>query len=427
MRKLLLLIVLALPLHAATKVTLLHFSDYHSHALPFFTDDGPDRGGIARAVRYLRREKQRGALVFSGGDMINKGSPAWSDKYGCAEWPWLNGIVDAMAFGNHDADYGRDAFDRCRAPLHYPILSANTPGMQRYAVVKTKGIRIGVFAVAGSDFPALVKGMTFTDATAAARDAVRELRERERVDAIVMIGHEHTEEDFALARAVAGIDVIFGSHSHRKQDATVISGTSTLFLSPFQYLTYIGRVELTFDGRRLTKAAGRLVPVDAKLAEDRATAKKVRAMQQELERDPQYRELFTTAGTLAAPLNTESLAHGVLTMMREVAKADVAMSTASSFRQPLPAGPITHELLRAALPYDNEIFVAELTGEEVRKVLDYSDAKAGSDSVMFIVGGARLDPKKTYRVATTDYAAKVAAGYRELFAGAKGTGLRARA
>ena len=45
--------------------------------------------------------------------MINKGSPAWSDKYRCAEWPWFNGVIDAMAFGNHDPDYGIGAMQAC--------------------------------------------------------------------------------------------------------------------------------------------------------------------------------------------------------------------------------------------------------------------------------------------------------------------------
>ena len=96
-----------------TRITLLHFSDYHSHALPFYSEGREAQGGIARALAYLRAEKRRGALVFSGGDMINKGSPAWSDKYQCAEWPWFNGIIDAMALGNHDPDYGIAAFQRC--------------------------------------------------------------------------------------------------------------------------------------------------------------------------------------------------------------------------------------------------------------------------------------------------------------------------
>ena len=49
--------------------------------------------------------------------MINQGSPSWSDKYRCAEWPWLNGIVDAMALGNHDFDYGVNVFNDHPTPL----------------------------------------------------------------------------------------------------------------------------------------------------------------------------------------------------------------------------------------------------------------------------------------------------------------------
>ena len=86
-------------------------------------------------------------------------------------------------------DYGRAAFDRCRAQLRYPILSANADGMQKTAVVRAHGVRVGV-----------------GDSVAAARDAVRDLREREHVDAVVMIGHEHLGDDFGLARAVPGID-----------------------------------------------------------------------------------------------------------------------------------------------------------------------------------------------------------------------------
>ena len=46
---------------AATLVTLLHFSDYHSHALPFYSEERPSQGGIARAVAYMRAAKRQGA------------------------------------------------------------------------------------------------------------------------------------------------------------------------------------------------------------------------------------------------------------------------------------------------------------------------------------------------------------------------------
>ena len=287
MRKfVLILLLLALPLSAQT-VTLLHISDYHSHALPFYTDDG-ELGGIARAIGYLRQQKRSGALVFSGGDTVNKGAPAWSDKYGCAEWAWFDGILDAAAFGNHDADYGLAEFEKCRKSVQYPILSANTKGFQPYVVIPVKGVRIGVFALAGADFPKLVKvpELTFSDPMAAARETVRTLREKEKADAVVMIGHQDAEDDYAMAKAVPGIDLIFGSHSHMKRDLTRIPGTNTTYISPSQYLTYISRVQMKFADGRVTAVIGGLIPVDERLPEDRGAAERVQTMQKELEEDP---------------------------------------------------------------------------------------------------------------------------------------------
>ncbi|HEU4889227.1 MAG TPA: metallophosphoesterase, partial [Thermoanaerobaculia bacterium] len=385
MRKLLLLLALALPLSAQT-ITLLHLSDYHSHALPFYTDEG-ERGGIARAVGYLRAQKRAGALVFSGGDTINKGAPAWSDKYGCAEWPWLNGILDAMAFGNHDADYGREAFDRCRAAVSYPILSANTSGFRGDAVFTVRGVRVGVFALAGSDFPKLVKepGFTFGDPMAAAREAVRKLREQEQVHVVVMIGHQDVDDDYAMAKAVPGIDLIFGSHSHLKRDLTKIPGTNTTYISPSQYLTYVSRVEVDVKDGRVASVRGGLIPIDSSLAEDRRIARRVARMQRELERDPKYRELFNPIGRLDAPISTEALARRTVNLMREVTQSDVALSTKSSFRGPLPAGTLTMELLLGALPYENEIVTCTMSGEQLGRLLDL----AGEDS--FVSGPASVE------------------------------------
>ena len=108
-------------------VTLLHFPDYHSHAVPFYSEGQANTAGIARAIAYLKQfADDPNALIFSGGNTINRGSPAWSDKYQCAEWSWLNGIVDAMAFGNHDADYGAEIFAQCRSQINCPITCVPT-------------------------------------------------------------------------------------------------------------------------------------------------------------------------------------------------------------------------------------------------------------------------------------------------------------
>ncbi len=419
------------PLRAATTITLLHFSDYHSHAQPFYSE-GSLKGGVARAIGFLERHKRDAALVFNGGDMMNKGAPAWSDKYHCAEWAWFNGVVDAMAFGNHDADYGNDELTRCRSTVRYPILSANTTGFERYRVFERKGVRIGVFAIAGADFPTLVTNakLTFTDPLAAARDVVQTLRESEHVDAVVMIGHEHAVDDEKLAAAVPGIDLIFGSHTHLKRELTLIPGTHTWFISPFQYGTYVSLVEMTFDRRKLTGVRGQLVPIDASVAPDRKVALKVASMQRDLESDPNFRDLFATIATLPEPIEVDALARFTVDTMREITHADVALSTASSFRQALPSGAIDLETLRAAMPYDNEIVVAQLTGDQLQTVLSRADtADPASDARSFSTAAPPIDRAKTYAVAVTDYMAKVSPSFRDVFRDAKliSTGFHVRA
>ena len=456
MRRLILTLLFAVtvPAFAQTRIVLLHFSDYHSHALPFYSEGHADQGGIARAIGTMKRARQADdAIVLSGGDMINKGSPAWSDKYRCAEWPWLNGVVDAMALGNHDFDYGVDVFNDCRAQVKYPIVSANTVGFPASIVIKRKGVRVGVFAVAGSDFASLTKGMAFTDRIAAARNAVADLRKR--ADVVVMIGHEYKADDYEIARAVPGIDIILGTHGHMKQELTRIPETETFFISPGQYLTYISRVTITLDSRsagvspatagRPRPAAktsvsarrgedaspkqagtpalqveGELVPVDAHLRADPAIAKRVAAMQRELERDPEYAPLFEPIGRLAKPLPVDALGAKAVSLMRDAVHADVALSTTSSFRQPLPPGTITMEMLRAAMPYDNEIVIASMTGDQLQRLFAFK-----GESVLVAPESQPIDPSRTYRVATTDYLANVS-GYKQFFSGVEKSGVRAR-
>ncbi len=424
----------------ASDITLLHFSDYHSHALPFFSEGKLDQGGIARAVRYLRDERSKGALVFNGGDMLSKGAHVWPEKYRCAEWEWLNGAVDAMAFGNHDADYGFEEYRRCAGTVDYPILSANTSGMKPWSVFRRAGVTIGVFAVAGPDFQTLMKvpELTFSDRIAAARAAVATLREQEKADVVIMIGHEHAADDFVLAREVPGIDMIFGTHSHLKQELTKIDGTATWFISPYQYLTYISRTVLRFDGRKLAGVSGSLVPVNATTRPDRKLARRVAAMQKALERDPAFRDLFRVIGSAESSIDItghtvrdSALGDLVLDLMRSTSGADVALSTASSFREGFSPGEITLEGLRAVLPYDNAILVYAMRGDRLSRLLAHAASLSGSNEFAQVSGvrlsvadpggarvaGALIDPARIYRVATTDYLSRVAPDYTEFFKG----------
>ena len=442
-----LLVGIAPLLHAA-QVTLLHISDYHSHAIPFYSEGRANQGGLARAIGYLKQEKARGALVFSGGDTINRGSPLWSDEYKCLDWPWFNGIIDATAFGNHDSDYGGQTFEACRSQITYPILSANIVDAEgralfpAYRVFEKNGVRVGVFALAGSDFTALVRpehrpaaGAQFIDATEAARKAVRDLREKERADIVVLIGHQYFRDDFALAQAVPGIDIIFGSHSHLKRELMKIPGTNTWFICPYQYLTYVSRVVVTVEGHRLTKIRGTLERIDETRPIDRTIAERVAHFQRRMTTDPKNAALFKPIGSAMEALDIDdhastdaALPNLVMDIMRERSSADVAVSTASSFRQALPKGAVTENDLRDAMPYDNKVVMVSMNGAALQRLLERSAALRETDDFLQISGvrmtiegsvvrvtkdGSALDPARTYRVATTDYLARIATSYRE--------------
>lgn len=447
-------------------VTLLHFSDYHSHAVPFYAKGQANSAGIARAIAYLKPfATDPYTLIFSGGDTMNVGTPAWSDKYRCAEWSWWNGIVDAMAMGNHDADYGSDVFSQCRTQIQYPILSANTLDAngqplfsydgKPYKIFPVGDLKIGVFAVAGPDFDRLVRpalrpaaGVTYADRIPIARQIVAELRDQEHVNAVILIGHSLYEDDVALAQAVPGIDVIFGTHSHREERLTRIPNTSTVIISPFQYLTYISNLQLVFSNGKLVDVRGGLIRMDASLPEDPQVAQMTAQMQAELQADPQYAALFQTIGEATVELSTDGqfvgesvLGNFVMDIFREAGKAHMALSTSSSFREPIPPGTILEEELRTAMPYKNRILVFAMKGAQIQQVLDYSVSRRGSDffsqvsGVRFAIengkathiqllkdptnlgaGYAPLDANATYQVATSDFQGLVAGGYKDIFA-----------
>ncbi|MCB9137275.1 MAG: 5'-nucleotidase C-terminal domain-containing protein [Caldilineaceae bacterium] len=463
----LLLLLGATPASAqeATTVTLLHFSDYHSHAVPFFSEGEDDVAGAARAIAYLKQYvDDPNVLILSGGDMINKGSPAWSDKYGCVEWSWFNGLVQAMAYGNHDADYGSEIFAECLAQIDYPMLASNVldaegePIFQHdgrtYELFDVGGVTIGVFAVAGPDFERLltpetmpVADMILADRIETARETVQAM-EAEGADAIVLIGHGLYEDDLALAQAVPGIDLIFGTHSHRKEELTAVPDSDTVIISPYQYLTYISQVDLTFVDGELQDISGELVEMSSDLPEDPEIKSMVDELQAELQADPDYAYLYEPIGEAADELATDGqftgsagLGNFVTDVVRKGADANMAIITSSTFRQPIPPGVVLEEDLLAAMPYKNAVLTYAMTGAQIKDLLDYSISRSGSDFFSQVSGVtfaivddaaadiriaadavssqeefAPLDPEAIYQVATSNFQGLFAGGYQEIFA-----------
>jgi len=265
----------------------------------------------------------------------------------------------------------------------------------------------------------------------------------------VLIGHQQRADAEALARAVPGIDLILGSHSHHEGELTVIPGTHTRYISSFQYLSYVSEVRLRFQGRTLQDIDGRLVRMDETLPEDPEIAAEVERLSRELV--ARHPDRFEVLGRAAVEMSDDSIRTGesvlgnwVTEVLRRAVRAHVFFATASGFRGAIPPGDITRETLWAALPYENKLVTADMSGAQVVEWLELSLARAGSDAfsqqtglrytlrngrldrVQVLadpeqreLGFVPLDPAAVYRVGTTDFQAFVQKDYRELFGRAR--------
>jgi 5'-nucleotidase len=447
------------------RIHLYHFSDYHGQLLPWHYPPFGLVGGLPRtitALQHIRRSPN--ALVFCGGDMLMAGD-TFADYNRGIDIQWFNSLIDAMAFGNHDAVYGPSHFQTYAAELDFPILCANmshTNGelalherLVEYRIFHVGGYRIGVFALADSDFPSLMTPeqypfahATFVDPIACARRVVAQLRSVENADVVILIGHVGFEESCYIAEEVTGIDVIFGAHSHLQMPLQYIAKTRTVTISAYQHLAFLAHIELIFAHDNLYAIDGALLPVTETLAEEPSVARWVAQRQADMLAEPALQLYQVPFATLPEALSIMHLVERdtemgnfIAEVMRTQVQSDIAMLTVNSIRAGLQAGNITDMQLRSVLPYPNDICLFELDGTILLALLHQAIRNHGTD--MFIqVAGIRLraewghltsivvgaqdivrdlsDPvramRQRYRVTTTSYMAYTAPQYAPLFA-----------
>ena len=141
--------------------------------------------------------------------------------------------------------------------------------IRRYLVIERGGIRFGIFGVLGKEAMIYTSGgaVTFADAIETAREMVKILRETEKVDVVIALSHggvvkgkdgRYTDgEDVRLAKAVPGIDVVIGGHSHTElQQAIIVNGRTPVVQTGKEG----GESRRTGDHAGRRQADGRVLP-----------------------------------------------------------------------------------------------------------------------------------------------------------------------
>ncbi|MBI4062674.1 MAG: bifunctional metallophosphatase/5'-nucleotidase [Elusimicrobia bacterium] len=460
---------LFLTLHAslftlhAEKLVIYHTNDIHGYISPreaSFHKENPKRliGGFAVLAQIVRQEKGP-YLLLDSGDLFF-GSPEGNLTNGEGVLEAANALgYDAVAVGNHEFDFGEKRLLALSKKLKAPLLAANImkryvkkeePSRPEYAtpyIIKEKeGVKVGIIGLITQNTPVLtlprhVRRLKFLRPVNSAKELAGRLRREEECDLIILLTHigfakegEDFEDDRYLARQVPGIDLILGGHSHtRLTSAYQEPKNKTIIVQSGSYLSALDKLELTLDPKtkKIKKFEHRLIDlwVD-EIGQDPKILRLIEPYKNKVNQQLS-RVIGRTQGELSHARGEDSILGNLIAdAMKEQAQADIAMHNTGGIRSAIPVGEISLRHLYTAFPFDNTVVVLELTGGQIKEILEnslteqkkrmyvsglslrYRSSRPKGHRIADIsIGGKPLLVTKNYTVATNSFLAEGGDGY----------------
>lgn len=438
------------------ELVLLHTNDHHGAALP-----GGGKGGLAERATFIQsvRAENPNVLLVDAGD-INTGT-AFSNMFAAEPDLKAYGLMayDAVTFGNHEFDGDQAKLDAQIAGAEFPFISANIKkadgsflGGHQYLVKDYEGFRVGLFGISTLRTPEIAgpdKSLTFLPEIDAAKAAIALLRDKEKVDIIIALTHTGDVKESPthvtspeLAAAAPGIDIMVDGHSHTKfEEPRRVA--DTWLVSANEWGKFVGEGKLSI-------VDGELVNFDWKPVEivEFAPNVEISALLQPYveEAEASLKEVIGEAAdtfifgnrltryqeTAIGNMITDANVWYFRTVSNQ--HIDFAFHNGGNIRAELPKGPITREQILTVLPFENYLYIVSLKGSQVQELFNFIatipqgnggfpqfsadvrytlDLTAGVISDLTI-GGAPIDPEKTYRFCTNDYLLKGGDGYTVL-------------
>lgn len=431
------------------RVTLLHVNDVYQVGA---VDKGA-RGGLARvaSLKARLRAENPHTLMLLGGDTLSPSVASNTFKGAQMIAGWNAAGLDLAVLGNHEFDFGPQVLRERLAESQFTWITANVyqrKDRQRFAALRGSvlrefgGVKIGFIGVLTPDTAQTSKpgpGLRFTDPYVAVRQEAARLKAR-GAQAVVALTHLDIEGDRRLA-ALGVVDLILGGHDHSVMQS--LAGRTPIFKAGSD-ARFALRVDLVFDAsrRRLKHLDWELLPVDATLPEEPATAAVVAKYEAELAARLNHPVGETAVELDARQVNNRSretnLGSWLAEIYRASTQADVAIVNGGSIRSNTTYGPgqLTKRDILSILPFENPIVKLEVPGRMLRQALEHGVAEmhasqesgrfpqvaglrfgydarrpAGQRVVEVTVNGAPLEDDRRYALAVNFYLATGGDGY----------------
>lgn len=430
--------------HAPNKsytLSVLHTNDMHSRveAMP----------KLYTAIQENRAVRPN-TLLLDAGDSLT-GTLYFNEFQGAAEQRFLNSFgYDAATFGNHEFDLGSSADGHKKlqeyvAGMNFPFVSANvnfnndskftgmfsntftsTPkdGNIYAGIVKEiDGEKVGIFGLTTAETKDISSpgSITFENYIDKAEAAVEAL-EKQGVNKIIALSHLGYDDspaydnDQLLAKAVEGIDIIVGGHSHTELKAPVSVTTNTagadkeptLIVQAYQYGDFLGTLDVQFNEEGVIyDYRGSLLKVADFAANDKAL-EMLNEFKPQIDAVSNSEIGISLEQALANPRASETspesvrknetilgnlITDGMYSKAQNYSAAPVIMAVQNGggIRAAINEGPVTVGEVITVLPFGNTLALVNLTGAEIKTMFETSVKGLPSESGAFLhVSGAKV-------------------------------------
>lgn len=435
----------------ATTITIFHTNDTHGR----LEEDSSAGMGFAKIATYVKQYEATNpnTLLLDAGDTFH-GTTVATLVRGESVADILNAVgYDAMTTGNHDYNYGYQRLVELAGMVDFPVLCANvhkadgsrlfTP----YVINDVGGVKVAIFGLATPEttyktHPKNVEGLTFADPVEEAKTVVAELEGK--ADVVIALAHLGMDAGSAVkstdvAEEVPGIDLIVDGHSHTVLEQGKLVG-DTLIVSAGEYDEYLGKVELTVEGGKVTAEKASLITKadSASVTGDQAVLEivnVVKASQKEVLAEVIGKTAVKLEGAREMVRKQETnLGDLIADSMVYVSGADAAFANGGGIRATIDAGEITKGQVVTVLPFNNYIVTKKVSGADIKAALElgvslypalaggfpqvsgmtytFDPSKpVGQRIVAVTIGGKPVDENKSYVLACNDFMAAGGDGY----------------
>lgn len=306
---------------------------------------------------------------------------------------------DVTVVGNHDIEPGAAVYNKVVKELNMPYLAANAidvktdePYFEPYAILNKGGVKIAVIGMTNPNIsnwlaPHLWNDIEFQEIVTSMEYWVQYVREKEQPHFVIAAIHAGLGDEDSdsmenparyVARNVKGIDLMLAAHDHKVTAEKVQNGDKEIWV-----------LEAGSRAAALSKASVELIVKDGKVVASNVIGESVSMA--DVMPDAEYMAHFRNeflkvkeftnreVGNLSNTITSRDAYFGpsvyidmIHTLQLNATGADISFAAPLSFNATIEKGVLNYQNLLDIYPFENQLNVIELTGQEIKDYLEFS-------------------------------------------------------